>query len=899
MDPTVPADLLKLKARLEAWRATRNYQKDRTRLNDWTYSSSDLIPPAQATCIKELGDTMRIRLRTAALFVLHLISIASVVRAQQAQAPPPSPFAAPQAKIQYAPDRDYDLQRLALDLNVDYAKLAFQATVTNTLAPLCEGLTTITFHCGPNLNVETCEIDGNKAAFTRDGDRLKISAPQALARAKAVRVLVRYTASGEKIDGFHWVKPTRAEPQRVGFWTSGQPDHNRGWIPTWDYPNDFVTTETRTTVPADWYVFGNGALKSDTLNTENKTRTFHWQMEQPHATYLLSLAAGPFDIKTAEWRGVPLTYAVTKGKGHLIDNTFDETPEMLSFYSDLLGVKYPWPKYAQIAMPDFGGGLENVSATLFGDGFLADKRRGIRTSSGVVAHELVHQWFGDLVTYKHWGELWLGEGFAIFFGQGLYAEHWRGKPDYDHQIEGLSQGYFSESRRYRRPLSTNFYRDFGAMFDSHSYSKGGVILHTLRRYLGDQAFFQGINHYLTERRNTPVDSHDLCDAMTEGTGVNLEPFFDQWVFKPGHPVLDYAWTWDDAKKEVVLTVKQTQDTKDGTPIYDLNVSVGLISAGRVTREKSKIDRAEQTTRIVTSGKPDAVLLDPDHDFLREIPTLHWAPEELLHILKFAPNAVDRQEAMKRMLEGTPSDAAVKAVAEAVRADNGKFPVFRSLERLVDLKRDDLRPLFREQITHPAIGRRPYGILGLSKLPKDQADIQALRGLVSDQEPFVVVRTAVQTLKGLDAPGNRDIFKKAIQVMPPEDPTRLIAYDGLAKADAAEGKPQPDPEPQMTMTLKNLLSDVGKGGKDSSLMTEGLRSFAARPNITQEVMSWLKDLKSFTFLLREDAGERGMERRGAEVDRIYYYKMISGERTFYMTFYLTAEGKATDIDVFRE
>ncbi len=551
-------------------------------------------------------------------------------------------------------------------------------------------------------------------------------------------------------------------------------------------------------------------------------------------------------------------------------------------------------------MYDFGGGaVEYVSSTIYSENFLADKRRGIRTSSGVVAHELAHQWFGDLVTYKNWGELWLGEGFAIYFGQGLYSERWRGKADYDHQIENFSQGYFSESRRYKRPLSTNIYRDPGAMFDTHSYSKGGAVLHTLRRYLGDKVFFQGINHYLIKYRNTPVDSHDFLKAMTEGTGVNLAPFFDQWVFKPGHPALDYTWTWDDAKKEVVLNVKQTQDTKDGTPIYDLNVAVGLISGGRVVREKARVDKAEQTISIKAPNKPDAFLLDPDHDFLREIPTLHWAPEELPHILNFAPNAVDRQEAMKRMLGGSPSDAAVRAVAEAVRADNGKFPVFRSLERLVDLKRDDLRPLFREQITHQAIGRRPYGILGVGKLAKDQADIQLLRSLINDQEPFVVVRTAVQTLREWDAPGNRDAFKKAIQVTPQEDPTLLIAYDALAKADTAEGKLPPDPDPQTTMMVRNLLSDIANGGIDSSPMTEGLRSFAARPNIKQEVGSWLKDMKSFTFLRREDVRERGMERRGAKVETIRHYKMMTGQWSLYITFHLTADGKATNIDVFRE
>jgi hypothetical protein len=235
----------------------------------------------------------------------------------------------------------------------------------------------------------------------------------------------------------------------------------------------------------------------------------------------------------------------------------------------------------------------------------------------------------------------------------------------------------------------------------------------------------------------------------------------------------------------------------------------------------------------------------------------------------------------------------------VRADKDKFPVFRFLEKLVDLKREDLRPLFRDEITHQSIGRRPFGILGLGKLPKNQADIETMRSLVSEQEPFAVVRTAVRVLRDWDASGNRDIFKKAIQVVPPEEPTRLIAYDGLAQADAAAGKQSPDTDPQMTIMLKNLLSDMANGGKDSTLMTEGLRDFAARPNISQEVGSWLKELKSFTFLLREDVRDRGTERRGAKVDRIFYYKMITGQRTQYLTFYLTVDGKVTDVDLYRE
>src|SRR5262249_49313821 len=153
---------------------------------------------------------------------------------------------------------------------------------------------------------------------------------------------------------------------------------------------------------------------------------------------------------------------------------------------------------------------------------------------------------------------------------------------------------------------------------------------------------QGIRHYLTEYRHRPVDTHDLCQAMTAATGVNLEPFFNQWVYKPGHPVLDYRWSWDSVHSQVVLKVEQTQDTSDGTPVYAFNARVGLISGGGLTRETVRIDKVQQELRIGATHRPDAVLLDPDHDLLREIPTLHWNPDELPHILRCAPDATDRQ-----------------------------------------------------------------------------------------------------------------------------------------------------------------------------------------------------------------------------------------------------------------
>src|SRR5262249_7958432 len=276
-----------------------------------------------------------------------------------------------------------------------------------------------------------------------------------------------------------------------------------------------------------------------------------WGMTETHGSYLTWRVGGPVDLKRSSWRDVELIYAVPKGKEHLIDDTFGDTPDMLSFFSDTLGVKYPWPKYAQVTVSGYPGGRENVSATTLNEDNLVDRRGNLQSvTTGQIAHELAHQWFGDLVTFRDYGHFWLNEGFAGFFSN-LYMEHACGKDEYDRRMEGSVQNYLSESRRYKRPLATNLYPSYLRMFDRHTYSKGTAVLHTLRRTLGDKVFFAGLHHYLTKHKHTPVDSHDLCCALTEATGINVEPFFDQWVYKPGHPVLDYTWIWDEAKQQVV------------------------------------------------------------------------------------------------------------------------------------------------------------------------------------------------------------------------------------------------------------------------------------------------------------------------------------------------------------
>lgn len=701
-----------------------------------------------------------------------------------------NPFAPPQAAVHYAPDRDYDLDHIALTLDVDYPHRAFTGTVVNRVKALHDGVQKLLFHCGKNLTVSSCAVAGAAATFTRDGDHLLVSPGKPLMRGETAEVTIRYKGAAKKDrggimadSGLHWIEDSPHHPDRQGFWTQGEPEQNREWVPTWDYPNHLTTTETTVTVPAAWTVIGNGVMRSNHLNADGKTRTVHWEMTQPHATYLLSLVAGPFDVKTSVWRGVPLMYVAPKGRGHLLESSFGDTPDMLSYFSDITGVKFAWPKYAEDAMYDFGGGMENVSATTLPDGDLTDPREGFHRMASLNSHELAHQWFGDLVTCKDWGHIWLNESFATFF-EALYMEHSRGPIAYAQEIEGDMKGYFGESRRYKRPIATNLYPSADAMFDSHTYPKGGAVLHTMRRMLGDKLFFAGLHRYLTLHQHTNVDSDDLCRSMTDATGINMEPFFDQWIYKPGHPVLDTTWTWDEATKKVMLTVKQTQDTKDGTPIYAIRAQVGLIRDGKVTRLPIQLHQAEEVFKLDASEKPEAVLLDPDHDFLREIPTKHWSDSELPIILKSAPNPIDRSEAMHMMLLHNPSDSAIQAVAEAVKADTGLFPTF-NLDRLGGLKRESLRPLFREQLKHASFDRREQAVRALGILPKTSEDVALLTALINDKEGYAPIRSALAVLASWDPAGSVAILKKASEMPSLNDQIRRSAYQALAGTHTEE------------------------------------------------------------------------------------------------------------------
>ncbi len=684
----------------------------------------------------------------------------------------------PKVAVQKERVRDYHVSHLLLRLNVGWPSRLVTGTVSHTLTPLRPGLNALVFDAGTALAITRCTVNGESATFKRDKEKLTLTPAKPLPLDTPSSVVIEYAMKAAPTNeasiggfgsGWTWIAPDKFAPDRVpGFWTQGETSTNHQWVPLYDYPNDKVTSEVYVTVPSQWFVAGNGTLVDTTRIVD--TVTYHWKMDQPHSTYLLSLAGGEMDVVQDKWNDVPLYYAVPRGAGSLIPTSFGTTKDMLTFFSDRLGVKYPWPKYAQTSVFDFGGGMENVSATTLVQEDLAGPRDEAFRTASLNSHELAHQWFGDLVTCKDWGQVWLNEGFATFFQQ-LYTEHAEGKDAYDEDREDALNSYLSETQGghygdyrfigYKRPIVTERFANEGAMFDRHTYEKGGLVLHTLWRKLGDDKFFGGLKHYLEKYGYGNVQTADLIAALNETSGQNLTPFFEQWVFKPGHPIVNCAWTWKADTRQVTLHLRQTQDTRNGTPIYALDLPVALIASGKVQRQTVTFDKKEQTFTLDAPNKPDALLLDPDHDLIMKVVGQDTSAHAQEAILRFAPCIVDRKQAAQMLLKGHASSATMRRVLEIAQQDAAPHVLRAALDAAAETRRPELRDTYRVLLAHKNNDVRVAAIGALGRLPHDAQDMSRLRALVNDAEPIAVYTAALDVLAAHDEAVSEDVIRKAL------------------------------------------------------------------------------------------------------------------------------------------
>lgn len=524
--------------------------------------------------------------------------------------------------------RKIDILHTELDLSFDWENEEVIGTALITFSPYFKPVRKIVLDA-KNFDIKSVkrEENGQELTYDYDGQQISIELQETRYKSDKITVEIEYVAHPSRTggsaaitgdNGLFFINPDGGQEKPQQIWTQGETEHNSKWFPTVDKPNERMTTDIRLTVEERFKTLSNG-LMVDSQPTGNGKRTDHWRMDQPHAPYLVMLAIGEFVKVDDKWKDVPLGYWVEPEFKEDAPYIYENTKEMLTYFSDLIGIPYPWQKYDQIVVRDYvSGAMENTTAVIFGE-FIQRKKRDLIDDNNdrIVAHEMMHHWFGDLVTTESWANLTMNEGFANY-SEHLWRDHHYGKHEGQAQLFDEKYGYiYSSQTSGIHPLIYFSYKNDEDMFDAHSYNKGGLVLHMLRHELGDKAFFAGLKYYLERNVYSAVEAHDLRLAMEHVSGRDLNWFFNQWFFEAGHPELDITYTYDSTSQSLDILVKQTQDPEASIPIFQLPATFDLYVPGdTVQRREFWLDQREQHFTIENlPGEPTVVNFNPDHVLL--------------------------------------------------------------------------------------------------------------------------------------------------------------------------------------------------------------------------------------------------------------------------------------------
>ncbi len=548
---------------------------------------------------------------------------------------------------------------------------------------------------GKKTEVWVDKVSNKACLHTYRNDSIIIDLGREFSRDEKYLVEIEYTAKPEQLQqggssaissdkGLYFINPDGKNPHKMRqIWTQGETQSNSAWFPTIDSPNQKTTQEMYITIPEKYTSLSNGVLIDSKKNNDG-TKTDYWKMDLPHAPYLFMMGIGAFRKVTGDpWNGKEISYYVEPEYEEHASHIFANTKEMIEFYSNKLGVAFPWPKYAQIVVRDYvSGAMENTSATLHGDFAVYATAREIldgNRGEDIIAHELFHQWFGDLVTCESWSNLPLNESFATY-GEYLWQEYKFGRDAADNHHLNSRAGYMASDKQVN--LIRFDYKHREDMFDGFSYNKGGQVLHMLRNVVGDDAFFASLKKYLETKKFGTAEIHDLRLAFEEVTGRDLNWFFNQWFLAKGHPVLDVKYVYNEGKKKVELSVEQKQDFKIA-PLYELPLYVDIYTNGKAKRHFINIKEAKETFELDCESRPQLVNFDAERQLLAVI-NYTKTLDEYIFQYKNAPLYQDRMEALDELSEKINEPGAYETVKLAAEKDKYHIIRIRCINKLNEL-----------------------------------------------------------------------------------------------------------------------------------------------------------------------------------------------------------------------
>lgn len=692
----------------------------------------------------------------AAGLIMTFLSLASVAQ------PAVQTDTAWKKQYRSSPEKVHALIHTKLEASFDIPKAHMFGKVWLTLKPQFYPSSTLVLDAKGMDIKEVAVVKGaskNKLKFEYDGMLLKIELDKTYKGGEAYTIYIDYTAKPNELKvegsaaitdakGLYFINPTGADKDKpTQIWTQGETEATSVWCPIIDKTNQKTTQEMYITVPSKWVTLSNGKLMSQKPSV-NGLRTDYWKMDLPHSPYLFFMGAGDFAVVKDSWKGKEVNYYIDKEYESVAKKIFGNTPEMMSYFSKITGVDYPWVKYSQIVGRDYvSGAMENTTATLHQESAQQDARELVDGNGweGTIAHELFHQWFGDYVTTESWSNLTLNESFADY-SELLWDEYKYSKDKAGATQYSAMQGYLG-SNSEKKDLIRFYYHNKEDMFDAVSYNKGGRILHMLRNYVGDSAFFKSLNLYLTTYKFKTAEAHQLRLAFEEITGKDLNWFFNQWYFGSGHPTLDINYSYDDATLQVKVVVKQTQKDK----LFKLPVAIDVYNGSNKTRHQVWVENAVDSFMFASATNPDLINFDGDKVLLctkKENKTI----DNYLHQYKYAGLYLDRREAIDFILKKQDDPKAVEFMKLAI---NDKYSGLRNFAiGKLDMKKDTVVNAVETSLTEIAkkdasriVRSKAVEILGNLKKPAYKSLFQSL---LSDSS-YTLSAAALLALEKIDAP----------------------------------------------------------------------------------------------------------------------------------------------------
>jgi aminopeptidase N len=766
-------------------------------------------------------------------------------------APKYKSFELPGARPQYNPDRYGQVAHIALDLVLDIPHQQCKGTCTTTIIPVRQGITRMILDA-VEMQITSVKVLGEAQQFSYDGHQLEIVLTNPTVIGQAIDVEITYCLDRPQ-RGIYFIQPTEHYPNKpTQVWTQGEDEDSRYWFPCFDYPGQLASSEIRVTVPKPMKVVSNGAL----IHTEEQGDSviYHWKQTEVHPTYLMTIAVGDFAEIRDEWNGKPITYHVEKGREASAKLTMGKTPRMVEFFSKTYGYPYAYPKYAQVCIDDFiFGGMENTSTTLLTDRCLLDDRAALDNirSEALVAHELAHQWFGDLAVIKHWSHAWVKEGAATY-AEVLWLDHEYGSDFARYYWLGQAREYLDEdANRYRRPLVTHVYREAIELYDRHIYEKGGCVYHMIRTELGDELFFKTLATFLKDNAHNTVETIDLLRAIEKTTGRNLTFLFDQYVYRGGHPDYKVSYSWDNDSSMAKLSVTQTQVADGETDgLFDLKIPVGFTSAGVTQSFTVRIHQRDQAFYFPLATKPDYVSFDAGNNTLKTV-ELEYPLPELATQLTQDPDPLSRLHAAAALGKKGNLEALnrLKAALEQEKFWGVRIEI---VEAIASVKLDQTVEILIAALQDPSPQVRRAVIPALAQ-QKTPAAYTAVKALAESGDPsYYAESVAIAALgtfatSGLsDAPAETEVLTLLRSVLETRDGWNQVVRSGAISALS---------KMKTSSAALDLLVEYTRPGIPQPLQLAAIRGLGAissgqEPPQLERILNHLKELSRDSFFLSQ-------------------------------------------------